>query len=114
MTEQEVESVVEPICDWFSRLNCLVIGPGLGRDPFTIKCVESLIQRARAISLPLVIDGDGLFVITNKPSLIKGYRLAVLTPNINEYARLSDSLELQIQNRDHTHLQLLCEELIIY
>lgn len=31
---------------------------------------------------------DGLFLVTNNLDLVRGYPLAVLTPNVNEYKRL--------------------------
>jgi ATP-dependent NAD(P)H-hydrate dehydratase len=31
---------------------------------------------------------DGLFLITEKPELVIGYPLAILTPNVNEHKRL--------------------------
>jgi ATP-dependent NAD(P)H-hydrate dehydratase len=34
------------------------------------------------------VPKDGLFLITNKPELVCGYPLAILTPNINEHRRL--------------------------
>ena len=38
---------------------------------------------ARARELPLVIDADGLWLINQRPELVRGYRGAVLTPTAN-------------------------------
>jgi hypothetical protein len=38
-------------------------------------------------NIPIVIDADGLWHLTNNPGLIKGYRRAVLTPNALEFSR---------------------------
>ncbi|KAL9233196.1 hypothetical protein vseg_008223 [Gypsophila vaccaria] len=73
---------------WMERFDCLVVGPGLGRDPFLLDCVSEIIKSARQLNIPLVIDGDGLFLVTNSLGLVSGYPLAVLTPNVNEYKRL--------------------------
>lgn len=35
-----------------------------------------------------VTSQDGLFLVTNNLDLVRGYPLAVLTPNVNEYKRL--------------------------
>ncbi|KAI5076596.1 hypothetical protein GOP47_0008661 [Adiantum capillus-veneris] len=86
---QEVQKKV--LCEigkWLDRFDCLVIGPGLGRDPFLLDCVSEIIQEAKAKEIPLVIDGDGLFLITNSPELVCGYSSAILTPNVNEHKRL--------------------------
>lgn len=83
-----ITKVLAEVDKWLERFDCLVIGPGLGRDPFLLKCVAEIIRRARHNQIPLVIDGDGLFIITNDPELVCGYPLAILTPNVNEHRRL--------------------------
>lgn len=40
----------------------------------------------------IVIDADGLFLVGTDPSVIKGYKRAVLTPNVVEFGRLCDSM----------------------
>ncbi|WVZ13210.1 hypothetical protein V8G54_017740 [Vigna mungo] len=95
--------VLAEVDKWMERFNCLVVGPGLGRDPFLLPlstifnstfaqycqdCVSELIRHARQSNIPIVIDGDGLFLVTNNLDLVRGYPLAVLTPNVNEYKRL--------------------------
>ena len=40
----------------------------------------------------LVMDADMLLLVGNDVSLIKGYRRAILTPNVVEFKRLSDSV----------------------
>ncbi|KNA21544.1 hypothetical protein SOVF_042040 [Spinacia oleracea] len=80
--------VLSEVNKWMERFDCLVIGPGLGRDPFLLDCVSEILKHARQLNIPLVIDGDGLFLVTNSLGLVSGYPLAVLTPNVNEYKRL--------------------------
>ncbi|KAE8677677.1 ATP-dependent (S)-NAD(P)H-hydrate dehydratase [Hibiscus syriacus] len=41
--------------------------------------------RARESNVPMVVDADGLFLVTNNIELVSGYRLAVLTPDVYEY-----------------------------
>lgn len=57
---------------WFNRLDCLVVGPGLGRDPLLLDIARSVVQRARLAKLPLVLDGDGLFLVAREPELVAG------------------------------------------
>uniref|UniRef100_A0A7C9DYR5 ATP-dependent (S)-NAD(P)H-hydrate dehydratase n=1 Tax=Opuntia streptacantha TaxID=393608 RepID=A0A7C9DYR5_OPUST len=80
--------VLAEVNKWMERFDCIVVGPGLGRDPFLLDCVSEIMKHARQLNIPLIIDGDGLFLVTNTLDLVSGYPLAVLTPNVNEYKRL--------------------------
>ena len=62
----------------------LVVGPGLGRDEVTFACVHGVISKARELSIPLVIDADGLFLVGLNPEIIRGYKDVILTPNVAE------------------------------
>ncbi|KAK1395204.1 ATP-dependent (S)-NAD(P)H-hydrate dehydratase [Heracleum sosnowskyi] len=86
--QSRAAKVLAEVDKWMERFDCLVIGPGLGRDPYLLDCVSDIIKRARQSNVPMVIDGDGLFLVTNCLDLVSGYPLAVLTPNVNEYKRL--------------------------
>lgn len=83
-----LDNDVEKIMPWLERLHVLVIGPGLGRDEKIFQNVEGLINICRLLQKPLVIDADGLFLISKKPDLIKNYPGIILTPNVLEYKRL--------------------------
>ncbi|CAN6993239.1 unnamed protein product, partial [Brassica oleracea var. botrytis] len=85
---QVQEKVVGEVEKWMEIFDCLVIGPGLGRDPFLLECVSEIMLLARKFNVPFVVDGDGLFLVTNSIDLVNSYPLAVLTPNVNEYKRL--------------------------
>ena len=76
------------------RLDVLVIGPGLGRHPQVFQKVKEIITLAKDARLPLVLDGDALFLLAQIPTLIHGYPNAVLTPNAMEYARLCHATTL--------------------
>jgi len=96
--------IVHPILDsksfsddmdkWLPRLHALVIGPGLGRDKTVLSNVEQLIGtlRKQDKSIPLVIDADGLYLITEKPDLINSYENCILTPNAAEFERLYEKV----------------------
>ncbi|KAK1586151.1 carbohydrate kinase [Colletotrichum navitas] len=85
-------AVAGPIIDMLARLHVLVIGPGLGRDPLMQDTVARVIRAARERSLPLVLDADALLVVQKDPALVRGYGLAVLTPNVVEFSRLCRAL----------------------
>lgn len=76
-----IKTAVTCICDVFPRLDALVIGPGLGRDAAVQQITRELIQRARAAQLPLILDGDALYLTSLDPEIIRGYKHAILTPN---------------------------------
>ncbi|KAL2497835.1 ATP-dependent (S)-NAD(P)H-hydrate dehydratase [Abeliophyllum distichum] len=64
-------------------------------------------KHARQSNVPIVVDGDGLFLVTNCLDLVKDYQLAVLTPNVNEYKRLIQKvLNCEVNYQDGTQ-QLL-------
>ncbi|KAJ5256632.1 hypothetical protein N7478_012736 [Penicillium angulare] len=88
----DAPALASPIISMLSRLHVLVIGPGLGRDPVTLDVVAEVIKEARSRSIPFVLDADGLLIITEKPSLIKGYKECILTPNVVEFGRLAKAL----------------------
>lgn len=95
------EKVLAEVVKWMERFDCLVVGPGLGRDPFLLDCVSNILKHARCSNVPIVIDGDGLFLVTNSLDLVSGYPLAILTPNINEYKRLIQKvLNCEVNDQD--------------
>lgn len=49
-------------------------------------CVVQVISQLREKRKPMIIDADGLYITTKDPGLLKGYDLAILTPN--KYAAL--------------------------
>lgn len=104
---------------WLPRLHALVIGPGLGRDKNILSNVEQLIGNLRKQDkpIPLVIDADGLYLITEKPDIINNYGNCILTPNIAEFERLYEKVtgvkaEEQKKEKDKKQLaQKLAETL---
>ncbi|XP_073013114.1 ATP-dependent (S)-NAD(P)H-hydrate dehydratase isoform X2 [Typha latifolia] len=103
--------ILTEVAKWMERFDCLVVGPGLGRDPFLLDCVSDIMRHARKSNVPTIIDGDGLFLVTNNLDLVKENSLAVLTPNINEYKRLIEKvLNCEVNEQDAAgQLQLLAK-----
>ncbi|XP_076240779.1 NAD(P)HX dehydratase isoform X2 [Calliopsis andreniformis] len=79
---------IKRIRPWLDRLHIIIIGPGLGRDDKIFKTILELISICREIKKPLVIDADGLYLISQKPEILKDYPGAILTPNAMEFSRL--------------------------
>ena len=88
-TEQSITDLFNGL---LPRLHVLVIGPGLGRSPIMQQAARIAISLARQRQVYLVIDADGLFLVQNDPSTIKGYQRCVLTPNVVEFQRMCDSV----------------------
>lgn len=68
------------------KADMVVIGPGLSLQEETTKLVREL---AAVISKPLLIDGDGLTAVAERPEiLLKRKAPTILTPHVGEMARL--------------------------
>eukprot|EP00039_Didymoeca_costata_P005339 m.80656 g.80656 ORF g.80656 m.80656 type:complete len:306 (-) comp12774_c0_seq2:1083-2000(-) len=84
-----VTSMVELVKAMLPRLHVLVIGPGLGRNKIVMEACGKIVMEAKKAGLPIVIDADGLFMVTENPALVQGYKKLVLTPNVREYQNLA-------------------------
>ncbi|WVZ52611.1 hypothetical protein U9M48_003655 [Paspalum notatum var. saurae] len=106
-------NILTEVAKWMGRFDCIVVGPGLGRDSFLLDCVSNIIRHAREANIPTVVDGDGLFLVTNNLSLVAGNPLAILTPNVYEYKRLVQKV-LNCDVDDETasdQLNTLCQKI---
>ena len=91
-----VDDLVNSVAPYLDRLHCLVIGPGLGRCPLVMEGVARLVLLAQSKGVPLVLDADALFLLSqdgyqdllNRNSDGRPYP-AVVTPNVVEYGRLA-------------------------
>jgi len=88
---KEVEKSLDSL---LSRLHVLIIGPGLGREDYMQDYAKLSLSLARKQDMYVVLDADALWMIQQEPSLIKGYVKAVLTPNVVEFKRLSEALDI--------------------
>lgn len=77
---------------WLEKLNCIVFGPGLGRDRETKDIVTRWIGMAKERNIPIILDADALQLVVEQPSIIQGYNDAILTPNAAEFSRLYEKV----------------------
>ncbi|KAI6041319.1 Ribokinase-like protein [Pisolithus marmoratus] len=84
------DKVKKELDSLLSRLHVLVLGPGLGREDYMQNYAKMALNLARSKAMFLVLDADALWMIGQDLSLVKGYRRAVLTPNVVEFKRLSE------------------------
>ncbi|KAG7215790.1 hypothetical protein INR49_021913 [Caranx melampygus] len=98
-------NAVEEIEKWLPRLHGLVVGPGLGREDLLLKTAKAcgeVIEKCKARDIPIVIDADGLWLVTQQPSVIQGYHKGILTPNFMEFTRLYEALHHEsMDSSDH-------------
>jgi ATP-dependent NAD(P)H-hydrate dehydratase len=87
--ESDIRTQLEGIMD---RLHVLVVGPGLGREDYMQKYAKLAVTIAREKAMYVVVDADGLWMVGHNLELVKGYRRAVLTPNVVEFKRLSEAV----------------------
>ena len=86
-----VDEMVDTITQQLPRIHALVIGPGMGRSPLVWQAVRQVIQQARERHMPVVLDADALFLLSQDNAsdvLFQGYNKVILTPNAMEYKRL--------------------------
>jgi len=75
------------------RFHALVIGPGLGREEYT---VPSVVRTVFDSVVPVVVDGDGLFAMSWNDEGAPGFLIerqvpTILTPHDGEFALLTGS-----------------------
>lgn len=107
----EWSQVERSVDELFARFHAVVIGPGLGRDEFMQKCAKLCIGLARKHDMYLVVDADGLWLLQNEPDLIKGYKKAILTPNVAEFGRLCDTLGIDCKQEPDSAAKKLAQAL---
>lgn len=82
---------LEPL---LSRPTVLVVGPGLGRTPWS----EQMLQKALAAGLPMVLDADALNILSEgRVGATADISRSVLTPHPGEAARLLNVSTGEIQ-----------------
>lgn len=106
---EDVAQAIEAIKVWIDRFDSMLVGPGLGREVQILDCAAAIIAACREKAKPLVIDADGLWLINQRPDLIRGYSKAILTPNKVEFDRLAKvcNVDPDLPNA----LQQLCQVL---
>lgn len=81
-------SALETLVEAAGSADCVVLGPGLGRNPDSDSLVLKFLA---ACQTPAVLDADGLNAIAGRPGLVKKrVGATVLTPHTGELARLLD------------------------
>ncbi|WP_432628406.1 NAD(P)H-hydrate dehydratase [Brotaphodocola sp.] len=81
--EEHSTDFLREACDW---ADVIVLGPGLGQEPYVEYLVEAVLEHAY---VPLVLDADGLNTVASHPYLTRYFtENIILTPHMGEMARL--------------------------
>ena len=56
-------------------------------EPCNVR-ISLVLKKIVDLSIPVIMDGDGLWHLVNQPSTLAGYRRAVITPNTVELTYL--------------------------
>ena len=102
------------VCSWgeeldWARYNAVGIGPGLGVSEFSADLLDQTLQQ---IKTPMVIDADGLNVLTQHRDLVSHIpRDSILTPHPGEAQRLvgrwsSDQEKLELLSKFASEYQV--------
>lgn len=93
LREEDTPTTLHPtLSSLLSRLHVLIIGPGLGREDYMQRFAKLALSIAKEQGMFVVLDADALWMIGQDLALIKGYRRAILTPNVVEFKRLSEKV----------------------
>lgn len=78
------------------KCNAILFGSGIGISDNSAKALYSVAE----LDLPMVIDGDGLTLLSKDKTILSRNNTTVITPHIAEFSRLLDKpIELVRKNR---------------
>lgn len=80
------ENALEALRERDPHCDVLALGPGMGRGPGVKVLVRGLL---RSCEIPIVLDADGLWAVSEDPGILKEARgPVVITPHMGEFRRL--------------------------
>lgn len=83
---------IRDISNLLSRMDAVLIGPGLGKSQDAQECVSYILSNFKG---PVVLDADGINVISNHKNILRGRTFpTVLTPHEGEFLRFGGNLNL--------------------
>lgn len=75
----------EDIARYAARARCIVLGPGIGREPEA----EAIVGAVLALDRPLVVDADALWWVARAPAAMAARTApTIITPHVGEAAHL--------------------------
>jgi ADP-dependent NAD(P)H-hydrate dehydratase len=91
------------VIDLAKKVDCVVVGPGLGQSPAAKKLLLTLLK----LNTEILVDADGLNLLAAGKAFPKGVTKAILTPHPGEMKRLASLLgRSSVPDDDNGRLQL--------
>jgi hydroxyethylthiazole kinase-like uncharacterized protein yjeF len=104
---EAVTTVIGDSTDDVGRVQAWAAGPGLGTD----ERAEALLAQVLTTDLPVLVDADGLTVLSRRRDLLRRTAPTVLTPHAGELARLLGTDAAEVEARRLEHVRRAAEEL---
>lgn len=99
----------DPLLSAARRVDMVVIGPGLSLAEETQGLIREL---AAGIEKPLLVDGDGITALADRPEIVRGRRApTILTPHPGEMSRLTNRSVFEIEKERIPVLRKACSDL---
>ncbi|HAV40792.1 MAG TPA: bifunctional ADP-dependent NAD(P)H-hydrate dehydratase/NAD(P)H-hydrate epimerase [Acidobacteria bacterium] len=84
------ERALSRVLELLEGKDALLLGPGLSTHSETSSLVLNLLERIKKTKLPVIIDADGLNIISSRREILSSLPAkTVLTPHPGEFSRLS-------------------------
>ena len=94
VTGYDEENAIRLLGDKLNKADIVILGPGLSTDTTAEAIVKFTLEK---FSGPLIIDADGLNIISRNTQVLKSCNAAVIiTPHIGEMSRLTGSTKEEI------------------
>ena len=85
------EKAIPEILGRLSKMDAVLLGPGLGQSPGTEAVARAVLENALC---PVVLDADGITVMARHKDILRGRKApTILTPHDGEFARLGEVLQ---------------------
>lgn len=103
MTYSDEVSIAACVDDAINFGDVILIGPGLGMDELAFSLVKTVLERS---SIPLIIDADGLNILSKHMDWLEGCRgPVILTPHLKEMSRLNGQTVSEIKQNTPEYCQ---------
>lgn len=78
------------------KYSAIGIGPGMGRSEASVAALYGLMENAKTLQIPMLLDADALNIISAHPDMLGLIpKSSLMTPHAGEFARLAGSLSPQ-------------------
>lgn len=80
------EQAIEPVLSMLSKMDAVLLGPGMGQSHGTYALVQAVLKNA---GCPVVLDADGINVLSGHIDILRDRTATtILTPHDGEFARI--------------------------